>query len=51
MGNKLKTTALTCDDDDRRRSIDSDQEIEEQTHCATFDHTQHYMNEVYDKLD
>ena len=46
MGNKLEDTARKCDDDDRKRSIRSDQETEEQTHCATFQHIKHYLDEV-----
>ena len=46
LGKKFIDTANKCEDDDRRRSIDSDQETEEETHCATFQHIKHYLDEV-----
>ena len=46
LGNKLKGSLMTCEDEDRKRSIDEDEEIEEKTHCATYQHIQHYLDEV-----
>ena len=46
LGNKFKESMMTCEDDDRKRSIDSDEEIEEETHCATYNHILHYIDEV-----
>merc|ERR1711936_45206 len=46
LGNKFVATAMKCEDDDRRRSIDSDQETEEKTHCATYQHIKHYLDEL-----
>ena len=46
LGDKLKASMTECADEDRKRSIDSDQEIEEKTHCATYQHIQHYLEEV-----
>jgi len=46
LGNKFKETMMKCDDEDRKRSIDSDQETEEKTHCATYQHILHYIDEM-----
>ena len=46
MGLKLEKASKLCKDDDRRRSIGSDLEIEKQTHCATYQHVLHYLDEV-----
>ena len=46
LGNKLKASLMACDDEDRKRSIDSDEEMEEQTHCATYQHILRYLDEA-----
>ena len=46
LGNKFVATSAKCEDNNRKRSVDSDREEEEKTHCATYQHIKHYLDEV-----
>ena len=47
MGLKLEEASKQCEDDDRNRSIESDQETEKQTNCASYQHILHYLGHTY----
>ena len=46
LGSKFVATSAKCEDNNRKRSVDSDREDEEKTHCATYRHIKHYLDEV-----
>ena len=46
LGNKFEATDAKCEDDERTKSLQSEREEEEKTHCATYQHIKHYLDEV-----
>ena len=46
LGNKFEATDAKCEDDEREKSLQSEREEEEKTHCATYQHIKHYLDEV-----
>ena len=51
LGNKFEATAEKCEDNDRKKSVESEREEEEKTHCATYQHIKHYLDEVSKKVE
>ena len=50
LGNKFEATAEKCEDNDRKKSVESEREEEEKTNCATYKHIKHYLDEVQQKV-
>merc|ERR1712126_110663 len=46
LGNKFEATDAKCEDDERAKSVQSEREEEEKTHCATYQHIKHYLDEL-----
>ena len=46
MGMRFENATRNCKKNGCNRSIESDKNIEERTHCATYRHIQHYIYEV-----
>ena len=46
LGNKFEATDAKCEDDEREKSLQSQREEEEKTHCATYQHIKHFLDEV-----
>ena len=44
LGNKFEATDAKCEDDERTKSLQSEREEEEKTHCATYQHIKHYLD-------
>ena len=50
LGIRFEDATRNCKKNECNRSIESDKNIEEKTHCATYWHIQHYIHEVSNGL-
>ena len=50
MGIRFEDATKNCKKNECNRSIESDQDVEEKTHCATYRHIQRYIYEVSNGL-